>query len=229
MSKELRKSYKQPRLYGIWFHMKGRCYNQNHRAYKNYGARGITVCEEWRLSYDNFKVWASCNGYQEDLTLERLDVNGPYSPENCTWILKKYQNRNKRNTKYVNIFGERLNLAEACTRYSKVPYVTVKSRLRKGWSDEYAVLLPSITDCRNLNIKQGFREYTIFGETAILPVHIKKYAKVDSHTVFSRMDKGWHVLNALFLPKINGKVRGRFVKENFNPKINPLEVYGKGA
>lgn len=217
------------RLFGIWSHIKQRCHNSKSTGYKNYGARGITVCEEWRQSFEAFRDWALKSEYEETLTIERKDVNKGYSPENCIWIASEKQNRNKRNTKFVIIFGQTLGLATAHELYSKVPYVTVKSRLRAGWSDEYAVLLPSIANCPHLNINQNFKEYTVFGETAILPVHIKNYAVVDSSTVFGRINKGWHVLNAVLLPKINGRLRGQFVKKCFNPSLNPLEAYGEGT
>ena len=72
-----------------------RCYNQNEKSYKYYGGRGITVCDEWKNDFKKFHDWAMANGYQDDLTIERIDVNGDYCPENCTWIPFSEQNRNK--------------------------------------------------------------------------------------------------------------------------------------
>lgn len=76
------------RLYRIWKGIKGRCFNPSNSKYPIYGGRGITVCNEW-LEYEPFYEWAMKNGYKEDLTIERIDVNGNYEPSNCTWVTEK--------------------------------------------------------------------------------------------------------------------------------------------
>lgn len=86
------------RLYRTWRHMKDRCFYPKSDRYKNYGARGITVCNEW-LNFENFYNWAINNGYKENLTLERRNNNGNYEPKNCCWILMKEQAKNKQNSK----------------------------------------------------------------------------------------------------------------------------------
>lgn len=84
------------RLHVIWSSMKTRCYNKNHRGYNYYGVRGITVCDEWRDDFQAFHDWAMANGYRDDLTIDRIDVDGNYEPSNCRWITMAEQQTNKR-------------------------------------------------------------------------------------------------------------------------------------
>lgn len=86
------------RLYGILSGLKSRCYCKKNTAYHNYGARGITVCKEWLESAQAFIDWALSNGYQDNLTIDRIDVNGDYEPNNCRWADMHFQNANKRPT-----------------------------------------------------------------------------------------------------------------------------------
>ena len=90
------------RLYRVWGHMKERCFNKNNKSYKDYGERGVIVVNEW-LDFNNFYNWAHNNGYEDGLSIDRIDVNGNYSPNNCRFITMKEQQRNKRNSKFVTI------------------------------------------------------------------------------------------------------------------------------
>lgn len=87
-------------VYNSWCSMINRCTNPKNTGYKYYGGRGISVCKEW-LSYDNFYAWAYANGYQDGLTIDRIDVSGNYTPDNCRWVTRLEQARNTRKNVYV--------------------------------------------------------------------------------------------------------------------------------
>ena len=99
------------RLYQIWADMKNRCSSSTCSAYSRYGGRGITVCDEWQ-EYVNFKEWALAHGYSNDLTIDRIDVNGNYEPSNCRWATYSQQNANMTNTPRYEFNGETHTLRE---------------------------------------------------------------------------------------------------------------------
>ena len=100
------------RIYKIWEAMKQRCYNQNEPSYKNYGGRGISVCQEWKSDFMSFYAWAMDNGYKEDLTIERIDNDGNYEPSNCKWITLQEQENNRRTTVFMELDGEKMSLKQ---------------------------------------------------------------------------------------------------------------------
>lgn len=108
-----------------------RCTNPKSIHYKNYGGRGIKVCEEWMNNRKAFFEWALNNGYDDNLTIDRKDNDKGYSPDNCRWVTKEFQNINKRRTIFVEINGERKCLKDWCKEIN-IPYSTITKKVRKG-------------------------------------------------------------------------------------------------
>ncbi|MFI3165311.1 MAG: hypothetical protein R3Y45_03435 [Bacillota bacterium] len=114
-------------MHNIWNSMMYRCTSPKHKEYKNYGGKGVTVCESWR-NYFNFKEWAINHGYTENLTLERMDNDGDYCPLNCIWISRKEQCLNRSNTLFVDV---KIPLILACRLYD-LPYESTRRNIRNG-------------------------------------------------------------------------------------------------
>jgi hypothetical protein len=114
--------------------MKQRCQNPKTISYKYYGKKGIAVCEEWNI-FENFKNWALSNGYKENLTIDRIDNNGNYCPENCQWATNKEQQNKTSYNKLIEYCGE-IHNATQWAELLNIPRTTIYNRLRRGWSIE---------------------------------------------------------------------------------------------
>lgn len=137
------------RLYRIWSDMKNRCQNPNNHAYKDYGGRGITVCKEWSDDFNRFKEWAADSGYREGLTIERIDFDKGYCPDNCTWITLSEQAQNRRMCIFVTINGKTMNLQQWCDELG-IDYKLAHNRIHKlGWEPEKALTTPVDKSKRN--------------------------------------------------------------------------------
>jgi hypothetical protein len=117
------------RLYSIWIGMKGRCYNDKNKSYKSYGGRGIKVCPEWQ-TFEPFYGWAMANGYTDNLTIERKDVNGDYCPKNCCWIPLNEQTKNTTRNIFITFDGETKILKEWAKEVGVSPD-TLKRHIKK--------------------------------------------------------------------------------------------------
>ncbi|MCI9267287.1 MAG: hypothetical protein HFF40_00345 [Lawsonibacter sp.] len=126
------------KLYAVWSNMLQRCNNPNAPEYIRYGKRGITVCKEWQSSFEVFYRWAISTGYQEGLSIDRIDNNKGYCPDNCRWATTKEQSNNVRSNRCFELNGEVKTMIEWCRHFSK-SYSTVKYRLRHGWTIEEAL------------------------------------------------------------------------------------------
>jgi len=127
------------RLYVIWNAMKQRCFNANSPEYHLYGGRGITVCDEWRNSFEVFRDWALANGYRENLTIDRKDNDKGYCPDNCRWATAMQQANNTRKTRLLTYKGETRSVSE-WARILGIRQSTLNMRLNKyRWSVEDAL------------------------------------------------------------------------------------------
>lgn len=131
------------RVFHIWANMLDRCNNPNSPRYQDYGGRGITVCDEWidENGSTNFINWALSNGYSNNLTLDRIDNDKGYSPQNCRWVDNRTQQRNKRTNRLIDYQNETHCLKE-WSEILNIKYTTLQTRLRNGWSVEKAFQTP---------------------------------------------------------------------------------------
>ncbi|MCD8376221.1 MAG: hypothetical protein LUD69_04705 [Oscillospiraceae bacterium] len=129
------------RLYRIYGHMVRRCCDEREAGYKNYGGRGIRVCDGWKNSFEKFAEWAYDNGYQDDLTIDRIDVNGNYEPSNCRWVTQKVQANNTRRNRMLEFNGETHTMGQWADILG-LSYNLVDSRIFRGWDVERALTEP---------------------------------------------------------------------------------------
>lgn len=123
------------RLYRIWNLMKARCLNPSSQYYYLYGGKGIKVCDEWKNNFENFYKWSILNGYDDTLTIDRINSNKDYCPENCRWTTFEVQANNTSRNHIIEYNGEKYTMAE----FSKIfdfPYSTLKARIKLGMSIE---------------------------------------------------------------------------------------------
>lgn len=130
------------RIHRIWHSMYCRCYYKTTNGYNRYGGRGITICEEWKHleGFINFYNWAMENGYKENLTLDRIDVNGNYEPNNCRWIALEEQYKNMTINKFFMYEGKKYTQNELCRKFNIIP-TTFCDRLKRGWTLEQALTI----------------------------------------------------------------------------------------
>lgn len=167
------------RLYNIYKNMLQRCYNPKKPKYPNYGARGIVVCDEWKDDYNVFKDWAINNGYRDDLTIERVDVNGNYEPNNCKWITNLEQMWNRTDTLWVMYKGKQYCMSHILRELGLLQHMSaIKKRMKNGCDFEKAVSTPF--DRRMM--------ITYNGVTKSIDEWAQFYG-IKKHTLYRRMTK----------------------------------------
>lgn len=131
-------------LIKTYYHMKDRCYSEKDKRFADWGGRGIKICDEWLNDRESFIQWSLANGYREGLSIDRIDNDGDYSPNNCRWVSLSEQNQNRRSSKYYTFNGETKNLQQWCDEYG-ISRSMVDKRLSLGWDFEKAITTPKKT------------------------------------------------------------------------------------
>jgi len=183
--------------------MKRRCYNPQDKSYKDYGSRGISVCDEWmdkKYGHKNFQKWAIANGWKKGLSIDRMDNNGNYSPDNCRWATPKQQSNNTRFNRLVTINGETKTISEWAD-FVGISQRSMTGRIEAGWNDED--LLKSRykpLKMTKAQMSKEIREWRALEEQGLLlklpfPIGTKIYfadeqnSKVDKYTINGMKNK----------------------------------------
>jgi hypothetical protein len=173
------------RIYISWQNMKKRCNDPNYKDFKNYGGRGIKYCEKWETFegfYEDMK-----EGYEDSLTLDRINVDGDYTLDNCRWVTLKEQSNNKRNNHFLEYNGEVLTLSQMANKYN-IDFELFRHRIKKGWSVEKA--LSNKTELEVISFK---------GEIKTVSEFAKEYG-MTYHQLKKRLMRNWTVERALTQP-----------------------------
>ena len=131
---------KKERLYQTWGNMRRRCYDPANKRYAQYGGRGITICPEWD-DYAAFRAWALSAGYRDDLTIDRIDVDGNYCPENCRWATAAEQANNVTRNRLLTYQGKTMTMSEWAKEFG-ISYGAINHRVQRGWSMERIASTP---------------------------------------------------------------------------------------
>lgn len=179
-------------LYGRWSAMKQRCFNPNNKKFPRYGGRGITIVDEW-LDFHEFEKWAKENGYQKELTLDRIDTDGDYEPSNCRWVNQSIQQNNRNNNRIIEYEGKEYTLAELSDLHH-MNSATLAQRLDKGMSIKKALN-------KKINFNYILVEYE--GETKPLKQWCEQLG-LPYKTIHARVLRGWDPIEAIQKPVRKG-------------------------
>jgi hypothetical protein len=194
MAPLLKHGLSRTRLYHIWQTARNRCHNPNTPAYKNYGSRGIFMCDEWRNNFLSFYKWANNNWYEEHLTIERIDNDGPYSPENCRWATSFEQANNKQRSKYLTYKGETKTLI-SWARFLNINETVIWRRLYVYcWSIEKTFETPVAHPS-----KKRTKEVTFNGESKSM-AEWGRVTGIRGDVIAERLRRGWSIERALTTP-----------------------------
>lgn len=179
-------------LYGRWNAMKQRCLNPNNPKYERYGGRGISIHEDW-LDFHTYEEWCLSNGYQKELTLDRIDTNGNYEPNNCRWVNQQVQQNNRNNNRIIMYKDKEYTLAKL-ERETGINRATIAQRLDVGMTVDEAIN-------KKINFDRIIVELN--GKTN----HLKAWCEelnLPYQTIHARVNRGWDAKKALTKPVRKG-------------------------
>ena len=178
------------KLQKVFRSMTYRCYNEDNRVYEYYGGKGVRICDEWMESFDNFYHWAILNGYREGLSIDRINVNGNYSPDNCRWVTMKEQTKNRTNTVLVKYNGKKMTLREWSEELN-ISLSTITKRKHNGYSDKEIIEgKPKRKRVANIYLQYN-------GESLTIKEWSKKL-NIKEATIRTRLNRGWSTEDSLF-------------------------------
>ena len=182
------------RIYSEYRGMISRCYNSNNSNYKNYGGRGITICDEWLNKEDGvikFYIWSISNGYRDNLTIDRIDYNGNYCPENCRWVDWETQANNRRNNVLLTLNGV-TNTAAIWSKITGISIATILKRKKLEWSDELTLITPE---------NNYIKKYTHSNGKCMTITEWANETGLDRNLIYDRIHKlGWSIDKAISEP-----------------------------
>lgn len=207
------------RLYRIYQSMKRRCYDPKCDSYKNYGAKGVVVCEEWMKDPMSFINWSRRNGYRDDLTIDRISGgNSPYSPDNCRWTTWKVQANNTSQNRILLIEGERLTISQFSERFG-ISRDVINHRLEKGWTADGILNVPVKEKSRKI-IPIGGKLYSIKDAAKIIGIR--------PGLISSRLYGGWSPERIVEIGSKNPHIhKVEFMGETFNTIADAARRHGK--
>lgn len=132
---------KTTRLYRIYSSMKQRCYNPKRDNYKHYGGKGIKICDEWKKSFKAFYDWSMSNGYTNKMSIDRINVNGNYQPDNCRWI-SMFEQQSNKSTNTLLTYNGKTQILQRWAEETGLKSYRICTRLKRGWSVERALSEP---------------------------------------------------------------------------------------
>ena len=199
------------RLRSIYYGMKQRCYNENSINFKYYGGKGVAICDEWLLSFENFFDWAINNGYNENLTIDRIDSEKEYSPDNCKWSTKKEQAYNRSISVKLTLNGRTMYMTEWAEEL-EIDKKILSWRYNNGWSDEEILTRPR-------DYKEN--KLTLNGETHSMS-EWSRITGIKVATISYRIKKGWSVEDTL-----TKSSNDREIKITYNNKTKTLKEWAE--
>ena len=199
------------RLKSIYNGMRLRCYNENNVNYKYYGGKGVTICDEWLLSFENFFDWAINNGYNENLTIDRIDSEKEYSPDNCKWSTKKEQAYNRSISVKLTLNGRTMYMTEWAEEL-EIDKKILSWRYNNGWSDEEILTRPRDFKERKLSLN---------GETHSMS-EWSRITGIKTSTISARIRDGWSIKDTL-----TKKPNDRAIRITYNNKTKTLKEWAE--